>query len=95
MKLARHFFAVTVTAAVIITIAFVWSHSGAASIVGDNTLEPLRDAGLQLSNIGELLKTLLILAVTTVAVALIDRARRRHRPPRLATRNGGIDAIQC
>ena len=94
MKLARHFVAVAVTAAVIITVAFVWSHSGAASIVADDSIEPLRDAGPELSNIGELLQTLVILMLTTAAVALTDRARRRHRPQRLPTRNGGTDAIQ-
>lgn len=98
MKLLRHFFAVSLAVAVVVALGFVWSGSGAASIVADDRGGPVtkhappgmsdvivqdfgrQSGGFSLSNVSDFVQTLLILAIITAAVVLIDRARRRRRP---------------
>jgi hypothetical protein len=111
MKLLRHFLAVSVAVGLVVALGFIWSTSGAASIVADERGGRLPDraqpgtssvtldnfdrrgaGGFSLSNISDLLQTLLILALITAAVVIIDRTRRRYGPRRFPVRGSGPSA---
>ncbi len=105
MKLLRHFLAVSAAVSVVILLGFIWSTSGAASIIADDRGGRLPDGvppgtssfspndfgrrgagGFSLSNISDLVQTLVILALITTAVVAIDRMRRRRGPQRFPKR---------
>ena len=50
-----------------------------------------QSGGFSLSNVGDLVQTLLIVALITAAVVIVDRARRRRRPIPRPTGTAGRD----
>ena len=80
MKLVRHFFAVLAAVGLVIALGFTWSASAAAGLVADDRGGAGKGGGFSLSNVSDLIQTLVILALITAVVVFIDRARRRHKP---------------
>ena len=82
MRLVRHFLAVSIVVGLVVALGFVWSTSGAASVVADDRgrrLDQRGAGGFSLSNVSDLVQTLIILALITAAVVTVDRTRRRRR----------------
>jgi ABC-type nitrate/sulfonate/bicarbonate transport system permease component len=79
MKLTRHFLAVSIVVGLVVALGFVWSTSGAASVVADDGGGRRGAGGFSLSDVSDLVQTLIILALITAVVVTIDRTRRRRR----------------
>ncbi|MCU1366784.1 MAG: hypothetical protein JWN39_2423 [Ilumatobacteraceae bacterium] len=107
MKLLRHFLAVAIAVGLVVALGFAWSASGVAGLVsddgGDRQFAPARPGGrrvldqrgaggFSLSHADDLVQTLMILALITAAVVVIDKARRRYRPSRFPPRRSASDS---
>ena len=104
MRFLRHLLAVCVAVALVVGLGYLWSHTGAASLVADGgrdrripatvkagqvfqpgRLEQRGAHGLSLSNIGDVIQTLVILGLILGAVVTVDKVRRRRRSPTART----------
>lgn len=83
MKFLRHLMVVSVVVALVVSVGFLWSHSGAASLVADGGGDRRANSGISLSNIDDLVQTVVILGLILGGVVAIDQARRRRRGARL------------
>ncbi|MCU1399512.1 MAG: hypothetical protein JWN62_2621 [Acidimicrobiales bacterium] len=83
-KFLHHLLGVSIAVGVVIAVGFAWSASGAAGIVADDgggrQFDQRGAGGFSLSHVDDLVQTLVILALITAAVVVIDRVRRRRRP---------------
>lgn len=98
MKLARQFLVVLLVIAGFVAIGYAWKASPAASLVAnqrgdrqpaDGSFSP-RDRGgkgnhgLSVSNVGDLIQSMAIMALVVTGVVVIDVARRQRRRTELA-----------
>jgi hypothetical protein len=86
-RYARRLLAVAAVVAALVGLGFLWRSSSLASIVSDggggrSPQDRSRGTAFSLSNISDLVTTLLIGVGVMCFVIFIDKARRRRRPIR-------------